>query len=248
MTGDSLEAHSLARRALAIGEAVGDPSLRYMGTYALGIAAFVLGDLVETEATFQSVIEPLEGDHAPERFRVTGFPQAIAYSSLGWALGERGRFEEGIAHGREGLRLAELVGRPFTVTWACWGLAHLYGIQGNHAEALRLLDRAIAVSSAASLLLLETHIERACHSRPASGLLDLHEIAGDQSVQNLVETLQHRPHLEKDCVSLRWSQMHTLSSISDRMRPGSPNLGTGMGRSGRSREPAGSLEAHSRSS
>jgi tetratricopeptide (TPR) repeat protein len=68
-----------------------------------------------------------------------------------WVRGDQGRFEEGVAQGLDGLRVADASGRPFSVTWVCWELANLYGIQGNYVEALRLLDRAIAVSRAADL-------------------------------------------------------------------------------------------------
>ena len=78
-----------------------------------------------------------------------GFPRTTVHGFMAWARGDQGRFEEGIVQGLDGLRVAEASGRPFSVTWACGGLANLYGIQGNHAEALRLLDRAIAVSQSA---------------------------------------------------------------------------------------------------
>jgi tetratricopeptide (TPR) repeat protein len=37
------------------------------------------------------------------------------------------------------------------MTWACWGLANLHAIRGDHDAALSLLDRATAVSGSANL-------------------------------------------------------------------------------------------------
>jgi len=147
MTGDALEARKLARNTLVIAEALADRTLTFMANYTLAVVAFLLGDYEEAEVRSGKVL------HAPEGgpTRVPGFPRAAMHGFMAWARGDQGRFEEGSAEGLDGLRVAEASGRPFSVTWACWGLANLYGIQGNHAEALRLCDRAIAVSRAADL-------------------------------------------------------------------------------------------------
>jgi tetratricopeptide (TPR) repeat protein len=130
-----------------IAEALADRTLTFMANYTLAVVAFLLGDYEEAEVRSGKVL------HAPEGgpTRVPGFPRAAMHGFMAWARGDQGRFEEGSAEGLDGLRVAEASGRPFSVTWACWGLANLYGIQGNHAEALRLCDRAIAVSRAADL-------------------------------------------------------------------------------------------------
>ncbi len=151
MTGDSLQARALARDALAIGEALADLSLTVLGSYYLGCALFTLGAYRETEAAFERVLQSLPEHLTHERFGMTGFPAAISHAYLAWSLGEQGRFEEGITHGRAGLGAAEAIGQPFSQTWTCWGLSHACAIRGSHEEALRLIDRATAVSSAAGL-------------------------------------------------------------------------------------------------
>ncbi len=149
MTGDSLQSRALARDAVAIGEALADLSLTVVASYYLGAAAFTMGNYGETEAAFRRVLESLRDHPRHERFGMTGFPGAISHSYLAWSLGERGRFGDGIAHGQEGLRVAEAIGQPFSQAWACWGLSHAHAIQGNHEEALRLIERATVVSRAA---------------------------------------------------------------------------------------------------
>jgi tetratricopeptide (TPR) repeat protein len=122
-----------------------------LGSYYLGAALFTLGAYRETEVAFENVLELLRDRPTDERFGMTGFPAAISHGYLAFSLGERGRFEEGIAHGREGIRVADDLGQPFSRTWTRWGLSELYAIQGNHEEALRLVERATVVSSAAGL-------------------------------------------------------------------------------------------------
>jgi tetratricopeptide (TPR) repeat protein len=158
VTGDALEARELARSTLVIAEALADRTLTFMANHTLAIVGFLLGDYNEAEAAFRKVLQVLEGASPHDRSGVPGFPRATAHGFLAWVRGDQGRFEEGIAQGLDGLRVADANGRPFSVTWACWGLANLYRIQGKHAEALRLLDRAITVSRAADLRVWATFL------------------------------------------------------------------------------------------
>jgi class 3 adenylate cyclase/tetratricopeptide (TPR) repeat protein len=151
VTGKSLEARELASNALAIGERLAMPSLTVPSGYHLAGALLSLGDYRGAEGALRRVTEALQGDQLYERFDMPGFPGAIAESYLAWGLSELGQFEEGLAHGLKGLQVAETIGQPFSITWACWGLAHLHGVRGDHAEAVALLDRAVDVSQAAGL-------------------------------------------------------------------------------------------------
>jgi len=62
------------------------------------------------------------------------------------ALAERGAFDEGIAHGQEGIRIAEAVDHPYSLASVCLNLAYLYRIKGDYARAVDLLGRALALS------------------------------------------------------------------------------------------------------
>jgi ATP/maltotriose-dependent transcriptional regulator MalT len=66
---------------------------------------------------------------------------------LAWALAERGEFEEGLAAGEEGFRIAESLDHPFTFCTAHWWLASLHRIRGDTSAAVRLLDRLLALAS-----------------------------------------------------------------------------------------------------
>ena len=63
---------------------------------------------------------------------------------LGFA--DRGEFKEGIAHGQEGIRLAEALDHPYSLAFACWALAYLQITRGELSHAVRLLERGVALS------------------------------------------------------------------------------------------------------
>jgi tetratricopeptide (TPR) repeat protein len=65
---------------------------------------------------------------------------------LTWVLAERGEFKEGIAHGEEGLRLAEAFDDPYSLAFACWRLAHLQLIRGDLGNAVGPLERGVTLS------------------------------------------------------------------------------------------------------
>ncbi|MBI4637276.1 MAG: hypothetical protein HY727_13080 [Candidatus Rokubacteria bacterium] len=64
---------------------------------------------------------------------------------LGRSLAERGAFDEGISHGREGIRIAEALDHPYSVVLASWALAELHAVKGEFAEAIPVLERAFAL-------------------------------------------------------------------------------------------------------
>ncbi len=62
---------------------------------------------------------------------------------LARALAERGAFDEGDVHGQEAIRIGEALDHPFSIIWACLGLASLNSVRGELSRAARLLERAI---------------------------------------------------------------------------------------------------------
>lgn len=54
-------------------------------------------------------------------------------------------FEEGDAHGHEGIRIAEALDHPFSLVFACLGLAYLNSLRRELSQAVRLLERAVAL-------------------------------------------------------------------------------------------------------
>ena len=159
ITGHPTEALGFGQNALALAESLSDAPLRVTGHLYLGAACLGTGDYGQAADLLRNVLQLLEGDLSQrsraqwQRFGQTGFPAVIARGHLTWVLADRGEFEEGIAHGQEGLRLAEAFDDPYSLAFACWRLAHLQIIRGDLSHAIGLLERGVALSSEWNLTL-----------------------------------------------------------------------------------------------
>jgi tetratricopeptide (TPR) repeat protein len=59
---------------------------------------------------------------------------------------ELGEFDEGVALGEEGIRIAEEAGHPFSLVTICFGLGALHLRRGDLSRAADLLDRSLGLS------------------------------------------------------------------------------------------------------
>ena len=143
-TGHPTEALAFGQQAQAIAESLGDVPLQVTGNLYLGMACLVTGDFRRAEDVLLKVLQLLEGDLSRERLGQAG--PVMARSLLTWVFADRGKFEEGIAHGQEGLRLAEALDHPYSLTYACWNLAYLHVNRGDLSHAVRLFERGLALS------------------------------------------------------------------------------------------------------
>jgi tetratricopeptide (TPR) repeat protein len=146
LTGHPTEALAFGQSAQAIAESLGDVPLQVTAHLYLGVACTATGDYRRAEDLLLKVLELLEGDSSRERFGQAGFPATLARGFLTWVFADRGKFEEGIAHGQEGIRLAEALDHPQSLTNVCWGLAYLQIIRGEFSHAVDLLERGLALS------------------------------------------------------------------------------------------------------
>ena len=146
MTGHPTEALAFGQSAQAIAESLGDVPLQVTGNLYLGVACLGTGDYRRAEDLLLKVLQLLEGDRSRERFGLAGFPAVMARCYLTWVFADRGKFKEGIAHGQEGLRLAEALDHPYSLAFACWILAYLQITRGELSHAVRLLERGLALS------------------------------------------------------------------------------------------------------
>ena len=165
-TGHFREASALIERAREIAAAIGDLPLRLAADQYLGMAFHALGDYRraadhERRAAEFPREEPAPGGFGPTQ---TGTPAGFRAVSLGWlarCLAEIGEFDEGIATGREAIRVAEEIDRPYAIASASWGLGYLYGVRGDLDSATLLLDRALAAARGAGLTRLLPQVMRA---------------------------------------------------------------------------------------
>src|SRR5258705_12818088 len=119
MTGHSAEARAFGQNAQAIAESLRDVPLRVTGNLYFGVACVRTGDHRRAEDLLLHALQVLEAFPSQERFGQPGFPPVSVRGFLGWVLAERGKFEEGIIHGREALRLAEALHPPYSVANVC---------------------------------------------------------------------------------------------------------------------------------
>jgi class 3 adenylate cyclase/tetratricopeptide (TPR) repeat protein len=146
ITGRPTEALAFGQNAQAIAESLGDVPLQVTGNLYFAVACHGVGDYRQARELLLKVLRLLEGDRIRERFGIAGFPAVMAHGYLTWVLADRGEFREGIAHGQEGLRLAETLEHPYSLAFGCWTLAYLQIIRGELGDAGRLLERGLALS------------------------------------------------------------------------------------------------------
>ncbi len=144
--GDATEAQRCGQRAQAIAETLRDLPLQVAANGYSGVACYRSGDYRRAEEFLLKTVELLAGDLRRERFGMSTFPAVLAGAYLALTLAECGEFPEGIAHGQAALRLAEAVDHPYSLAVAGWRLGYLYGVKGEFSQAVRLLERSLALA------------------------------------------------------------------------------------------------------
>ena len=142
--GHAVDVRKFAQAVDTIAATLGDAPLQIVAQYYHVAACHIAGDYRETEHFGRRLVQSLEGDRSRERFGVAIFPAVLCRTWLAFALGERGRFEEGDAHGHEAIRVAEALDSPYSLCWAFLGLAQLQSLKGELNQAAELLERAVA--------------------------------------------------------------------------------------------------------
>ncbi|MBI1777052.1 MAG: AAA family ATPase [Proteobacteria bacterium] len=138
MTGHPTEAVAFGESAQAIAESLGDVPLLVTGNLYLGAACMWMGDYRRAEDLLLKVLRLLEGDQQLGLDRRSA-ERVRSYLTL--TLAAQGKFEEGIAHGQEGIRLAEALDDPYSLTNVRLCLASLHITKGEISRAVDLLER-----------------------------------------------------------------------------------------------------------
>jgi tetratricopeptide (TPR) repeat protein len=146
MTGHSTEARTFGQNAQAIAESLRDVPLQVTGNLYVGLACIGTGDYRGGERLLLHVLQLLEALPSREWFGQPAFPGVSVRVFLDWVLAERGQFEEGIIHGQEGIRLAEVLDHPYSLAHGCWHLALLHIIRGEFSHVIGVLERGLALS------------------------------------------------------------------------------------------------------
>jgi class 3 adenylate cyclase/tetratricopeptide (TPR) repeat protein len=144
-TGDPQRAVEVGQRALAMAGTLGDAALQAVTHLFLGRAYYALGDYPQAIDLLRQNLVALEGTPLGERFGQAGLPAVTSRDTLARCLAEVGAFTEGLAHGEEGLRIAEAVDHPNSLAQACHGIGHVYLYKGELHQAIPWLERGLDV-------------------------------------------------------------------------------------------------------
>jgi class 3 adenylate cyclase/tetratricopeptide (TPR) repeat protein len=139
------EARTSTEQVQAIGETLADVPLQVAAQYLHFHIGYMSGDYRGTEDTCRKLMEFLQGDRARDRFSLWQFPAVLSRTFLARSLAERGLFDEGEVHGREAIRIAEALDHRFSLIEACLGLAYVHSVKGDLSQAVRPLERAVAL-------------------------------------------------------------------------------------------------------
>jgi len=111
-TGDTPRAVEVGQRALALAGTLGDAALQVVTRLFLGRIYFGLGDYPQAIDLLRQNLVALDGALRRERFGLSRLPSVTSRDILTRCCAEVGAFSEGLAHGEEGLRIAEAVDHP----------------------------------------------------------------------------------------------------------------------------------------
>ena len=139
------QAIAAAQRTLALATAGGEVVLHALANYYLGTAYQAQGDYRRAIDCLGQTVASLDGARRHERFGQFALPAVLSRTYLAWCHAELGTFAEGSALGEEGLRIAEAVAHPASLTAASWGIGLLALRQGDLPRALPLLERAMGI-------------------------------------------------------------------------------------------------------
>jgi tetratricopeptide (TPR) repeat protein len=126
---------ALGIRALELGNALGDITLRVEATIRLGAVHYSLGNYLTAVSFLRASLQLMTGRPELERLGFSGVAIVLANTWLSLSLGELGEFAEGQARAEEGLRVATLADQPFSLIAAHLSGGTLNLLQGHFEQA-----------------------------------------------------------------------------------------------------------------
>jgi class 3 adenylate cyclase/tetratricopeptide (TPR) repeat protein len=148
MLGDPDRVVVSNRRALAIATSLGDFALEAAANFALGLAYHGLGEYHRATESLNRNIVSLQGERMYGRFGTAGLTSVLSIMALAWCQAELGSFDEGIARGEEGVRIAQTVDHKLSLMFADVGVGQLYLVRGDLVRAIPTLERGLATCCA----------------------------------------------------------------------------------------------------
>jgi class 3 adenylate cyclase/tetratricopeptide (TPR) repeat protein len=193
ITGEVDRAIVYGQRALALATTLGHVGLQAGARLSLGRVYYDMGDYARAVESLRQNVVTLQGDLLLERLGTSSSVAVASQTWLSFCHAERGAFTEGLTMAEEGLRIAETVNHPFSLTQACMGISMVYQHQGDVQRAIPVLERAMGLCQDwhIPLLLPQTAaalgLAYALEGRIAAGLA-----LAEQGVEQLVPSARAR--------------------------------------------------------
>jgi tetratricopeptide (TPR) repeat protein len=152
--GMNTHAVDAGERALAIATELSDVSLQVVAQDRLGRAYCFMGNYRRAIELASRSLALTEGKPVGERFgMLTGVAPVVTRVPLIYSLAELGALAEGIAQGEEAVRIAEMVGQPFSLVMAYTQLGYVYLVKGDLDKAIPMLVRSLDICRNAQVFL-----------------------------------------------------------------------------------------------
>ncbi|HKW93251.1 MAG TPA: adenylate/guanylate cyclase domain-containing protein, partial [Methylomirabilota bacterium] len=184
LMGDLARAVATGEAALPIAAKEKEPQARILLNAYLGWAYLTQGHYAKAIGVSRANLEMLRGALERERFGAASPPSVYSRTCLASALAEMGELEEAEHVAADGLRIADEMGHRFSLIYAHLGVGTVHLVRGDHAAAIAVLERALALcregqipllASMAALALTSAYVEG---GRAADALGALKEIGG----------------------------------------------------------------------
>jgi class 3 adenylate cyclase/tetratricopeptide (TPR) repeat protein len=141
--GEHERAVDAGERALAVATEMGDFALQVITQDRLSRAYWQLGDFRRAIDLCKRSMSLLEGKPVGERFGMANVASVVTPGPLVHSLAELGHLANAIAQGEEVVRIAEMVGQPFSLVAAYLMLSYIYVTKGDLEKATPPAERSI---------------------------------------------------------------------------------------------------------
>jgi class 3 adenylate cyclase/tetratricopeptide (TPR) repeat protein len=146
LTGDYGRAIAASERALALAASVGERGPEIGAHYYLGLAYHSQGQYRQAADFFKRTIACVGEELVHERVGLAFLASVAARGWLAEGLAERGEFVEAAAWAAEAQRIGEAVDEPFSLAFGYQCVGVVWLIKGDYAQAVPVLERALATS------------------------------------------------------------------------------------------------------
>jgi adenylate cyclase len=144
--GDLREYARLAREAIALADASGDPALYLTISGSVTYALFCVGEYREAAAVCDRAIALADGDPRVGAGVVVGCPYAFCVTAKGVAAGNVGDLQEGRRLVEQGMAIAREEGDLELVGWGYWWSAWQSHFLGEHDASVAHASQAIEIA------------------------------------------------------------------------------------------------------